>query len=96
MSAEKMKQKENYFQKFLQDCLRNEDLRASYFLMEFLSLADEKAFGKMMKDWEREKHPQLLSQYYTHDGELKVSSTVETWRYCHNLPDFTERYWALN
>jgi len=50
-----MRQKEHFFFKFLQDLLRNENLRASFFLMEFLSMADEKQFGKMMKDREKEK-----------------------------------------
>lgn len=91
-----MKKKEYFFQKFLQDCLRNEDLRSSFILQEFLSLSDEKAFAKLLKEREKDKAPEFLSQFYTTKGELQVNSTLETWRYCQILPEVSDKYKYIN
>lgn len=41
-------------------------------MQEFLSLSDEKLFQKVMKDREKDKQPEILKNYYTVAGELKV------------------------
>ena len=79
MGKDKLDKKEYFFSKFLEDCLWNPDLKGSYFMQEFLSLTDEKLFSKVMKDREKDKVPEILKNYYTVAGELKVQSTLETW-----------------
>ena len=96
MSQEKLEKKEYYFTKFLHDCLRNSDLKGCYFLQEFLSLTDDKLFGKVMKDREKDKQPEILKNYYSVAGEHKVQSTLETWRYCLKVPEFIDAYKVLN
>jgi len=41
-------------------------------MQEFLSLADDKLFSKVMKDREKDKCPEILKNYYSVAGELKV------------------------
>lgn len=65
-------------------------------MQEFLSLADEKLFSKVMKDREKDKVPDILKNFYTVAGELKVQSTLETWQYCLKVPSFIDNYKLLN
>lgn len=60
--------KEHYLSKFLEDCLRSPDLKGCYFMQEFLSLADDRLFGKVMKDREKDKNPEILKNFYSVSG----------------------------
>lgn len=59
-------------------------------------MADDRLFGKVMKDREKDKTPEILKNFYSVSGALKVSSTLETWGYVHNIPDYIEEYKTLN
>ena len=96
LAEDLMKHKEVQFYKFLQDCLRNPDLRSSFLMMEFLSMADEKGFAKMMKDREKDKAPDTVERFYSSTGKAKIASTVDTWEYCAGLRDFHDQYRTLN
>jgi len=41
-------------------------------LQEFFALTDDKLFGKVMKDREKDKQPEILKNYYSVAGEHKV------------------------
>ena len=46
------------------------------FLQEFLSIKDQKAFAKVLKERDREKKfPARLTDFFTERGEGKVAST---------------------
>ena len=52
-----LEKKEHYFTRFLLDCLRSQTLRSSFLLMEFLSIADQKKYEKLLKEREKKRSP---------------------------------------
>ena len=96
MTEDKLKQKETFFEQFLVGILRNPDLRGSFFLSDFLSVTEDSEFQKVIKNREKQKAPEKLDEMYSVSGQLKSSSTVETWQYCEEMPDFTKRFRTLN
>jgi hypothetical protein len=69
-----LKEKEIFFQKFLNDILSNEELRACMYLQLFLTTPNEKEYKPIRKKYEKySMRPVELNDYSTIDGKVSIN-----------------------
>lgn len=76
--------------------LRNQDLRGSYFLQEFMKTENQEAYERLAEQRRQETLPKKLSEYTTLHGKANVKSKTKTWQFCYNIPTFAKEYEILN
>ncbi len=71
--ASSLKEKEFFFQKFLNDVLANEELRACQYLELFLTIPNENKFKPIRKKHDKAPKPNDLSGLSTIDGKVSIN-----------------------
>ena len=61
-----------YLNKFLNDIVENEIFKASEVFISFLSIADREQFEFKKKSFDTVKMPELMEEYYSLDGKIKL------------------------
>lgn len=83
--AASLKEKEIYFQKFLNGILANEELRASKYLELFLTCPNENKFKPIRKKYEKNtQKPVELSQFSNIDGKVSINVNPANMLICKN------------
>ncbi|CAI2360774.1 unnamed protein product [Moneuplotes crassus] len=73
--ASSLKKKEFFFQKFLNDVLANEELRACKYLELFLTVPNENKFKPIRKKHDRYPKPIELNEFCTIDGKVSINES---------------------
>lgn len=95
LTEKALAKKEMNFTRFIIDLLRSKHLRGSYFLQEFLTIQDQKAFEKVVKEREKELNkgvPNRLEDMVTCNGIAKIKTLNATNKFCMEMPKFADNH----
>lgn len=94
--ASSLKEKEFFFQKFLNDILANEELRACKYLEQFLTVPNENKFKPIRKKMDKIGRPSDIGDFSTIDGKVSISENPANSELCKNYSSsFIEKFQVI-
>lgn len=91
----KIKFRERYYSRFLQGIARCEELKASLYVVKFLTIEDKKQWEAMQKDSEKAKFSKMLEDLITYKGQAKVQMGANSAAFCSKNIDYVDSYQIL-
>lgn len=90
-----IKKCEKYYTRFMQAIGRSEELKSSFYLIEFVTQIDTKKFGKDSKNHLKQNFGKQLSDLVTKTGSVKVQMGSDSAAFCSRMGDYVDSYEIL-
>ena len=96
MTQKELTKREKFFSRFLSAIARNEELKSSMCLKNFLEVKDYKEFTAAAKVFEKHKYGNSIAELVTENGHANVKMNQNAMVFCARMTDFTDSYQVLH